>query len=162
MRLLFWVLHTCSFVHEALTSPFLRIECQFSMWEPLEKQNDRDVRVTIEWRVYVCVCEWDSYWNAKVLPCSFLASRKRASLAGGLLVNRNWCGVCMNFSCYVGDGTKIIREKKKRMRECPVYKGEAGHVVDTLSRTKCDWSTVRGATFTGDMSPHPIFWNCIF
>lgn len=41
-----------------------------------------------------------AYWKAKVLPYSFLAVRKRASLAGGLLSSKNWWEVCMNFSCY--------------------------------------------------------------
>lgn len=41
-----------------------------------------------------------THWKAKVLPYSFLAVRKRASLAGGLLSSRNWWEVCMNFSCY--------------------------------------------------------------
>lgn len=40
-----------------------------------------------------------THWKAKVLPYSFLAVRKRASLAGGLLSSRNWWEVCMNFSC---------------------------------------------------------------
>lgn len=40
-----------------------------------------------------------THWKAKVLPWSFLAVRNRASLAGGLLRSRNWCEVCMNFSC---------------------------------------------------------------
>lgn len=30
--------------------------------------------------------------------------RNRASLAGGLLSRRNWCEVCMNFSCYQWKG----------------------------------------------------------
>lgn len=40
-----------------------------------------------------------THWKAKVLPYSFLAVRKRASLAGGLLSSRNWWEVCINFSC---------------------------------------------------------------
>ena len=40
-----------------------------------------------------------THWKAKVLPYNFLAVRKRASLAGGLLRSKNWCDVCMNFSC---------------------------------------------------------------
>ena len=44
-------------------------------------------------------CNNVSYWKANVEPCSLRASTNAASLAGGLLCNRNWCGVCMNFSC---------------------------------------------------------------
>lgn len=44
-----------------------------------------------------------THWKAKVLPYNFLAVRKRASLAGGLLSRRNWWEVCMNFSCCYGE-----------------------------------------------------------
>lgn len=54
-----------------------------------------------------------THWKAKVLPYSFLAVRKRASLAGGLLSSRNWWEVCMNFSCWPG----VVGGEGKKDRE---------------------------------------------
>jgi len=36
-----------------------------------------------------------SYWKANDDPCWLRAATKATSLAGGLLSNRNWWGVCM-------------------------------------------------------------------
>lgn len=55
-----------------------------------------------------------THWKAKVLPYSFLAVRKRASLAGGLLSSRNWWEVCMNFSCYYNE---IISRSDREKRQ---------------------------------------------
>lgn len=58
-----------------------------------------------------------THWKAKVLPYSFLAVRKRASLAGGLLSSRNWWEVCMNFSCYHNEIIKRERDRQKRRKQ---------------------------------------------
>ena len=41
-----------------------------------------------------------TYWKANVLPCLTLACWKRTSLAGGLLMSRNWYFVFIDLNCW--------------------------------------------------------------
>lgn len=50
--------------------------------------------------------------------------RNRASLAGGLLSRRNWCEVCMNFSCYQWKGrSKGSADEERTDRRTQIMHG---------------------------------------
>ena len=81
-------------VPDALISPFLIMECQFSMLEPLKEGQITDLYHS----VHNNYCS--AYWKANTLPCLAFACWNAASFDGGLLRSINWYFVCIDFSCW--------------------------------------------------------------